>query len=53
MVKFGLARSEEEAGKSLNAIFIGMFVAFGGVLFGFVVSCVDDRHDELTSRFQI
>jgi hypothetical protein len=40
MVKLGLAKPEGDAGKSLNAIIIGMFVAFGGVLFGFVFSPV-------------
>lgn len=40
MVKLGLTKPEGDAGKSLNAIVIGMFVAFGGVLFGFVFSLV-------------
>ena len=35
--KLSLVKPREEAGKSWPAIAIGSFVAFGGVLFGFVL----------------
>lgn len=35
MVKLALKKPQEEAGKAWPAICVGMFVAFGGVLFGY------------------
>lgn len=36
MVKFLLERPEDDAGKAGPAIMIGLFVAFGGILYGCV-----------------
>lgn len=35
---FIIRKPEGESGKSLPAILIGLFVAFGGILFGYVTS---------------
>jgi hypothetical protein len=37
MGKLALAKPQDEAGKAWPAIAVGFFVAFGGVLFGFVM----------------
>jgi hypothetical protein len=37
MAYLGLSKPDNDAGSSLSAVVIGFFVAFGGVLFGFVV----------------
>jgi hypothetical protein len=42
MAYLGLSKPENDAGSSLSAIAIGFFVAFGGVLFGFVISFLVD-----------
>lgn len=33
---FGIRKPADEEGKALPAIIIGVFVAFGGILFGYV-----------------
>lgn len=33
---FGIRKPVDEEGKALPAIIIGVFVAFGGILFGYV-----------------
>lgn len=40
--KVNMKKPEEEAGKSWPAIAIGAFVAFGGILFGYVSANVID-----------
>lgn len=45
--QLGLRKPDDDAGSSIKAILIGLFVAFGGVLYGYVCLLVRERSSVL------
>ena len=58
MARLGLSNADHGEGKAWTAIAIGLFVAFGGVLFGYVLRstgkcCVPVTHQILDSELNL